>query len=200
MQKYFIAHLVGGRAKTYHEALTRELTKRFHTVPLHERVEPHVTVKIPFETDEAGIADVERVLRSFIRNERAVPISFSGFGRFGFRTVYLDIEKNREAVSLVRRAITVLHENIPWMPRINHEGNKLHASVARFLSRRQFRRIWRELAHLHPRFESALDNVAILRKEGKTWIVHTLIPIRPQEDDAVTFPALDAQETVLQRA
>ncbi|MES2134681.1 MAG: 2'-5' RNA ligase family protein [Patescibacteria group bacterium] len=175
--KYFIAHLLSGDAKQYHAGLTRRLALKYRVTPLHERIPPHVTIKPPFETDELGIKEVERVLRSFVRSEPALPLVIDGFGRFGFRTIYLDVYKSGEVVSLVRRLIHTLNTNISWMPAYPLEGNKLHASVARFLDRRQFRRIWRELRTLSPRFESTFDTIAILKKEGRSWEIHSQIPL-----------------------
>lgn len=175
--KYFVAHLLSGDAKTYHANLTRALAAKYRIIPLHDRIPPHITVKPPFETDEQGIKEVERVLRAFARGEQRVPLSIDGFGRFGFRTIYMDVYKSTEVVSLVRRAIQALNSNIPWMTTSPLEGNKLHASVARFLDRRQFRRIWRELRVLRPKFESVLDTIAILKKEKNAWEIMTVIPL-----------------------
>lgn len=178
LAKYFVAHLLTGDAKTYHERLTRELASRYRVFPLHERVVPHITIKAPFECDETGIKEVERVLRSFTHNENATPFSIQGFGRFGFRTTYLNVYRSPEAVSFVRRAIRVVNENVPWISKAPLEGNKLHASVARFMTRTQSRRVARHLAEEAPRFESVLDNIAILRKDNRAWVVDTVVPLR----------------------
>lgn len=178
--KYFIAYLLGGTARSYHERLTRELASRYRIFPLHERVSPHITVKPPFEADEDGIEEVERVLRAFAHSETAKPLSIRGFGGFGFKTVYLNVEKSGGAVALVRRLISALNSNISWLPRYPLEGNKLHSSVARFLNRIQSRRIKRFISGERPAFEMRLDNVAILKKTGRTWKVVTVIPLRDE--------------------
>ncbi len=175
--RYFVAHLLSGEAKAFHESLTRELTLRFHTEPLFERIPPHITVKPPFETDEAGIQEVERVLRAFAPGQRAAPIRLRGFGRFGFRTIYIDVTKSPEAVSLVRKTIETLNANVSWMPEYPLEGNKLHASVARFLTRRQYRHIWRFLKGRTPEFSTAFDTMAILKKENGKWSVHATVAL-----------------------
>lgn len=182
--RYFIAYLIQGKAKAFHESLTRELTHRFHTVPLYERIPPHITIKPPFDTDEAGIEDVERILRAFASGERAAPLLVRRFGRFGFRTIYLDVVKSPGAVSFVRRALHALNTNIPRMPRYPLEGNKLHASIARFLTRRQYRRVWRYVQALEPEFSVRMDNIAILEKCAGVWSVHATIPLRISDEDS----------------
>ena len=191
--RYFVAHILSGEAKGFHERLTRELSSYFHTVPLHERIPPHITIKPPFETDDAGIQEVERILRAFATGERATPLRIHDFGRFGFRTIYMDILKSKDAVSLVRRAIKTLNTNISWMPAYPLEGNKLHASVARFLTRRQYRHIWRYLKKLHPEFSSSLNNLTILKKENGTWSIHARIPLRALDEDSGYGPIFDTR-------
>jgi len=173
--KYFIAHLLSGDAKTYHERVTRELSARFRIVPLHERVPPHLTIKIPFEATDEQIKDVEKVLRSFARMHRPHPFSMKGFGHFGFRTIYMDVPKG-DVVFTARKCLATLRTNAPWLPPAPLEGNKLHASVARFLSRRQFKRIWRVLTVANePCFETSFDNISILRKDDSRWVVASRI-------------------------
>ena len=169
--------------KRYHEALTQELSATFRIFPLHERVSPHLTIKAPFETDEEGIQEVERVLRAVSHTESAVPLTFKGFGRFGFRTVYLNVHRSPDAVSLVRRSIRAVNENVPWISKAPLEGNKLHASIARFMDRTQSRRVLRHLKSHDPLFHTAIDNIAILKKEGVAWKVMTVIPLRALNED-----------------
>lgn len=188
--KYFIAHLLSGSSKAYHTSVTRVLSERFRIFPLHERVVPHITVKTPFEATDDEILEVERVLRSFSKQENAAPLTLKGFGRFGFRTVYMDVAESPGAVSLVRRMLAALKMHAPFLPSVPNEGNKLHASVARFLTRQEKRRISRFLKDERPLFQTQFDNVAILKKEGKQWKVMTTIPLSaPEPEFAEDFSA-----------
>lgn len=193
--KYLIVHLLSGDAKAFHERITREISIRYHTLPLFERIASHITLKPPFETDEEGIKEVERILRAFAKGERATPLTLSGFGHFGFRTMYIDIPKSSEAVVLARRTLKVLNENVEWMPKNPLEGNKLHASVARFLTRRQSRRISRHLSALKPPyFEVTFDNIAILKKEGNAWHRHAVIALPISDEYVRDAPRFESQE------
>ena len=165
--------------------------------PLHERVPPHLTIKPPFETDENGILEIERILRAFAVHERAVPLTIRGFGKFGFRTVYLDVPRGTPAVALIRRLLMTLAVNAPWLPRSPLEGNKLHASVARFMTRRQSRHVWRHFKGVRPAFSLSMDTVAILKKEGKAWNVHALIPLRAVDEGFGYLPQEVGTERVL---
>lgn len=184
--KYFIAHLLTGDVARYHLELTQSLSERFHTTPLYKKVQSHLTVKIPFEANQFELAQVEERLALLAASREAVPLTFEGFGRFGFKTVYLDVTKSQRAVELVREAVNVVNE-LPWMQRIPHEGNKLHASVARFMTYKKFRRVWRYLKQERPCFESTLDSLALLKKEAphEPWAVHRMFTLG--------FPALTDQ-------
>ncbi len=188
--KYLIAHLLSGDARAFHERITRELARRYHTLPLSERIPPHITVKPPFEADNERIKEVERILRAFAKGERAAPLTLSGFGHFGFRTIYVDVSKSPEAVALARRTLKILNGNAEWIPKNPLEGNKLHTSIARFLTRRQSRHIQRYLGVIEsPRFETFFDNLAILKKDGPGWELHTLIPLTlPETGFAYPLP------------
>jgi 2'-5' RNA ligase len=174
--RYFVAHLLSGEVQRYYGSLSRDFAFHYKILPLSERVPAHLTVKPPFEADDEKIHAVERALRAFAGQEKPVSLKFSGFGHFGFRTIYLDVE-NGDAVSMIRRGVDFLNMHLPWMPRSIHDGKKPHVSVARFLTRTKSMRIWRQVKSLSPSISGELDNIAILRKEGKRWVLHTLIPL-----------------------
>ncbi|OGG43124.1 hypothetical protein A2841_03235 [Candidatus Kaiserbacteria bacterium RIFCSPHIGHO2_01_FULL_48_10] len=180
--KYFIAHLLSGDAKRYHEALTSELARHFHIEPLSRRVPPHLTFKVPFEAESSLLTDVERVIRETVRSRPAPTLFLKGFGHFGYRTIYLNVEKSPEAVALARELVLHLVSHVPWLPKAAHDGKKLHASVARFLERQTFHRLWRLLKNHQPHFMTNLDNVAILKQEDGVWKLHTLIPVGEERE------------------
>lgn len=171
--KYFVAHLLKGDAYWYHRCLTQALSERFPIVPVHEKAPPHITVKIPFEATSTELAGVEHLLQHFSEQYSKQTLTLGGFGRFGRRTIYLDAQHSEGSVALVRACVETLNE-LPWIQTVPHEGNKLHASVARFLKPKQFRRIWRLLKSEHPHFKEELDSLAILKKvPGESgWQMH----------------------------
>lgn len=171
--KYFVAHLLEGEVAEYHRELTLALSRNFNTHPLHEKVSPHITIKIPFEANEYEIKRVEEALLRFTADNTPAPMNIEGFGRFGFKTIYLDVVKSHAAVNLVRNCVEELNA-FTWMQQVHHEGNKLHASVARFLKYRQFKRIWRHLKDERPHFRHSLNSLTILKKESgaRAWSVH----------------------------
>ena len=194
--RYFIAHLLSGDVERYYEKLSDALTLGFKTIPLHERVPAHITVKPPFDANDEGLADVERTLRAFALEEKPIQLTISNFGHFGFRTIYLDV-RNANVAGLIRRAVSFLDMQVPWLPKSTKDGNKPHVSVARFLSRTQSRRIWRALKEVSLLLTTSVDNVAILKKEGKRWVLHSLIPLGGSENGFRYRPASELAESRL---
>lgn len=193
--KYFVAHLLSGEVASYHRTLTRELAERYQVTALHKKVDPHVTIKIPFYANSYEIAQVEEVLHRFSETTEPTPLTFDRFGRFGFKTVYLDVVKSQRAVELVRSCVAELN-TLPWMQRIPHEGNKLHASVARFMTYKQFRRVWRHVKTEPAHFKHQFGSIAILKKDASQnmWNVHRTFAlaltspiVAERERDAVTL-------------
>lgn len=174
--KYFIAHLLSGDVYQYHLGLTQELSERYRIAPLHARVDPHITIK-NFEANDYEIGQVESKVAEFVTRFEPMHFTVEGFGKFGHKTIYLDVVKSREATLFARECIYELNA-FSWMRPVKHEGEKLHASIARYLRYRQSRKIWRRLKREEtPRFRSVLDTVTILQKPGKRWEVYREFPI-----------------------
>ena len=99
----------------------------------------------------------------------------------------MNVVKSRGAVLLVRDCISDLN-TLSWMQQVTHEGNKLHASVARFMKYRQFRRVWRHLKNEHPHYKERLDSIAILKKQHgqRAWSMHKEFDLYVPESQRVS--------------
>lgn len=124
-----------------------------------------------------GIVKVEKALRSFVRLQTAPEYLVRGFGRFGFKTIYLDVVQSPDAVRLIRDCVAHLNRTVPWLPRAPMEGNKPHLSVARHLDRKTSAKIWKELKHTSPECAGRIDSIAVLKYEKKKWVVRTVIRV-----------------------
>ena len=169
--RYLLAYLLDGEVAHYHHTLTMYLADRYHLQPIHTRLGPHVTIKIPFEANAYEAEQLKARLETFAYNHPPQHLTFDGFGRFGFKTAYLDVVKSNASVETVRRCIGDLNE-FPWMQQVTHEGNKLHASVARFMTYKKFRRVWRHLKTERVHFKTTVHALTLLKK-GNERMWHT---------------------------
>lgn len=171
--RYFIAHLVSDDIRHYHEAVIRDLNA--HRIQLPERhTPPHITIKPPFECDRATIDSILNSIERFVAVRTVPPFMVRGFGKFGFKTIYLNVE-NGEATRFVRDLVQQLNQEFAWLPRRPVEGDKLHLSVARRLDRVASRRAWRAVKDRKPKFISALSSIVILERGAECW--HPLVSV-----------------------
>ena len=175
--RYFIAHLVEGSAKRYRDRVVRELHRKYKIKSPKLSLPAHLTIKPPFECGLMGITQVEKSLRAFVRLQTAPPYRLRGFGRFGFKTMYLDVVQSPDATTLFRSCVAHLNKENPWLPRGAVDGNKLHLSVARHLDRKTSAKIWKDLSTLKPEWQGRLDSISVLKYEKKRWVVRTTIRI-----------------------
>ncbi len=144
-----------------------------------------MSLKIPFETDDTHIREIETILADFCLYTSAPTLHISGFGRFGSRTAYLDVMHTHDALAFVHACIGTLTTHASWLTRPMLRGHKLHASVARFMGRRQSQRVWSYLHKRKPRFKTTLDNVTILKRGARGWEVHRTFSLEPQRNKSI---------------
>src|SRR5690348_9253220 len=104
--KYLIAYLLSGEAKAAHEALTAEIADQFGVFRLNGHIPPHVTLKVPFETDD--IEDVEKTLSSFADHYPRTEVRLWGFGAFGVEVLYVAVLASPETQATIRHFMEAL--------------------------------------------------------------------------------------------
>ncbi len=174
--RYFIGFLIEGEAGTWHEALTRDISERFGTRKLHERVVPHITLYRPFDADD--IAPVKTLLQSWTKQEHAPgTITLSGFGHFTDRVVYasvtLEAKAQQNILALRREIMTLLpKEDFPnWVP---------HATLAdEYETPEIITEVWEYVQTLpKPEFTVPFNNVTLFRnRAGGGWDVDEIFQI-----------------------
>lgn len=173
--RYFIGYLLSGDAKRYHENLTEEIADKFGVPPLNRRIPPHITLKVPFETDR--IEDVEEALKEYAQNHSIAPLTLSGFHHFNQKVIFIDVSPSKQMLNDVRELMSVL-QSISWMQFDRHDvQKKLHATVAYPKNYFQFGKMWKFVGKREAVFDVSFDNVAILKKEDRKWLVHKEYPL-----------------------
>src|SRR3989344_2595611 len=89
--RHIVAHLIRGEAGKAHENITKDLTLKFDTFPLHDRIPPHLTLKRWFDMDEKGMDTLYKCLDNFANSQKQSNYSLTGFGNFGKDVIYVDV-------------------------------------------------------------------------------------------------------------
>lgn len=169
--KYFIGYLIQGKAAIWYVNLAKNISERFNTWKLYEKIPPHITIFQPFDTDD--ISSIEDFLTSWIQN-KSIPGKFvlSGFDRFDDKVLFAKVETDQS----VKGVVEELRRNIKRITGMPEEDFPIwhpHTTLADHLSPQEINQIWNYVSRLEkPNFILPFDNVTIFRFGGnRKWIV-----------------------------
>jgi len=168
--RYMIAHMISGEAKEYHENLSRALASVYKLRPVTANIDPHITVKAPFDALSTDLHEVELIVDRFVRSRSPLSYTLKGFGNFDGRVVYMNTEAPETTQEFVRGLKDELRQ-IPWLEFKPHEEEvKLHATLCYPKDTLQAEDI---VAKLNERggkeFAGTLNTVVILKREDRRW-------------------------------
>jgi 2'-5' RNA ligase len=171
--RHVIAHLIRGEAREYHQNLTKELAEKFDIFPIHERIQPHLTLKRWFDLDETGMGSLHKLLGDFASSHKQSNYNFAGFGHFGTDVIYVDVIPSKEMSEDVLELVDSLHriEGLEFDEFDN--GKDFHATVAfGALKTFDYDKVWQYLQTIEqPDFDMKFDHIAILKKPVDVWVV-----------------------------
>lgn len=167
-----IAHMLHGEVKDYHVQLSRALASAYRLRPVTANIDPHLTLKAPFDALSSDILDVEHIIDRFVRTRSVSTYSMKGFGNFGERVVYMDVQPSSDMQEFFKDCKDALRE-IPWLEFKPHEQDtKFHATLCYPKDATQSDEI---VARLNERggkeFLCTLDTIALLKKGEHRWEV-----------------------------
>ncbi len=179
--RHIVVHLIRGEAEKYHQNLTKDLTAKFDTFPLHDRIAPHLTFKSWFEMDKKGMTTLYKCLENFVNSHKQSKYSLTGFGNFRKDVIYLDVVPSPEMSQDVPDLMNVLHEIKEMTFDEFDNGTNFHATVAMgALKPFDYEEIRGYLKTIdQPNFNIKFDNIAVLKKPINKWIIDRVWEIQP---------------------
>ncbi len=178
MAKYFVGCLIQGEAAEWHTRVAKDISDKFGTWKIFEKIPPHVTVYRPFDTD--NIQPVLDVLENWSKNQRLnTSLAMSGFDRFDDKVVFAKLEINPTIEKSVLELKQKLKE-IPNMPQEDYPTWHPHATLAYMLTSKEINDIWDYVLTLQkPKFVLPFDNIALFASwADRTWKVEKLFKIQ----------------------
>ncbi len=179
--RHIVAHLIRGEAGEAHKNITKDLTLKFDTFPLHDRIPPHLTLKRWFEMDEKGMEALYKCLDNFANSHKQTEYSLAGFGNFGKDVIYVDVVPSPEMSQNALDLMNALHEIKEMTFDEFDNGSDFHATlVMGALKPFDYDQIWNYLKTIEqPNFKMKFDNVAILKKPIDKWVIDRVWEINP---------------------
>ncbi len=177
--KYSICYLLTGEAGKFHKQKVKELAKKFNESYLLENPIPsHSTLKYPFRTNK--IKEIEDVLKEFVKKQKKEKIKIRKINNFYNKVVCLQLDYSKKANKIFKSLVKRLKE-IKWMDWNEYDRtikNKFHATLVYGNTPANFKKIWKEVSNLKPKFDVEFDNITILKKPRKYWKIHKVYKIK----------------------
>lgn len=168
--RYFIGFAIRGDVGAWHTSLVKDISEKFDTWKLHEKIPPHVTVFQTFETENP--APVKELLRDWARSRKIRgAIAITGFGRFDDRVVFAKIEPD-EAAKNETEDLRGKIKALPGMPIEEFPEWHPHATMMSKVPPETIEKIWEYVSTFEePHFVLPFNNVTLFRFEGDgKWI------------------------------
>lgn len=167
-----IAHMIEGEAKEYHENLSRALASVYKLRPVTANIDPHITIKAPFDALSTDLFDVERLIDRAVRAKNPLAYTMKGFGNFDGRVAYMSVEAPDETLAFVKSVRDELRD-IPWLEFKPHEENsRLHATLTYPKDIAQAEEIITKLTERGGKeFACTMRGIALLRRGERRWEV-----------------------------
>ena len=164
--------MLSGEARAYHENLSRALASAYRLRPVTANIDPHLTIKAPFDALSTDMFDVETTVERFVRTQSPLTYTLKHFSNFDDRVVYMDVEAPDETSSFIQELKDELKQ-ILWLEFKPHESDtKLHATLCYPKYGPKAEEI---VNYLNERggkeFTCTLDTIALLKKDDKRWEV-----------------------------
>lgn len=177
--RYFLGYNIEGEAKWYHTLVTSDLSEKFGIIIHRNPIPAHFTFVPPFDANEDELLQIEFELEKRLEYFKPFPLLIEGFGHFHTTTIFL----NTTSTVYGHKCINEIEETLLRLPFLNKvdttytKNRVLHASIARFLTEEQFKKIWNYLQHITPpRFVLLCDAVTLYVRIDEEWQVYACYP------------------------
>lgn len=179
---YFIA--VIPPAPVYDEALKlKHYFKENYQSKASLNSPPHITLHMPFEWKEEKEAELVKTFQQFAPGVRPFTLKLHGFGAFPPRVLFIDVAKNDTLEELHQKLHQYCKRNLNvFNANYKDRGFHPHLTLAfRDLKKPMFAKAWEEFEHKGYSSEFKVENIALLKHNGKIWEVFQEFPLEVRD-------------------
>jgi 2'-5' RNA ligase len=172
--RYAIVYLIKGKAKEYHKQLAGKIAETFGIFNVSNKIDAHLTLKY-FENllNKNQVKELEEILDKFCKSHRKVKMKLQGIGHFGDNFIFVDTIPSKEMSQLYKELVKEL-EKFDWVrwSKFDKENIHFHATLVTEDIKDRFEEIYKLASKENPNFDLDLDNICILKKPEKRWMLH----------------------------
>lgn len=174
--KYFIGYVTKGEINEYYKKIATEVSEKYGTSNLAERIPPHITLIPTFESEDMKV--IEQKVTEALKNKSKFSFYIEGFERFkdGKETIFLGIHMDESQHVVLREIIANIGD---VGQNTEFETYTPHLSMVRYLENDKSDEIFEYLNKLpKKKFDLVFDSLCILVKDGNNvWSVEKTIDI-----------------------
>lgn len=132
---------------------------------------PHITVKMPFNYNEAKETQLERELQEFLQTQKPFPIKITGTGNFGNRVIYLSIEETAELRRFQSELKTFCKKELNLIDELSDRNFHPHLTIAfKDLKPKNFEEVLLLVKKESLRVEFYVGHLVLLKRVNGKWI------------------------------
>ena len=171
-KQYFIAFIPPSPVWEEVQALKEHFHTNYHSKAALNSP-PHITLHMPFRWKEEKEASMIERLKEFVKRFDPVKICLDNFGSFPPRVVFLNVVKSLE-LEAVQKEIQRFCKTQFNLFNANYREEPYHPHLTlafRDLKKSAYQEAWNEFKSKEFKAEFMADKVALLKHDGKKWIV-----------------------------
>jgi 2'-5' RNA ligase len=171
LAKYFIAIVPDGLIQTEAVSIKLEMKELFN-LKYALQSPAHVTLKMPFNWNEAKEEKLTHSLDNFFKNFGAFPIHFHGMGRFGKRVIYIKVKESLPLKVMQAELVNFCRKDLNLVKELSDSAFHPHMTVAfKDLKTKRFEEYWNYASKRILDFNFNAEKVCLLKRIENRWYI-----------------------------
>lgn len=169
LAKYFIAIVPDGLIQTEAVSIKLEMKELFN-LKYALQSPAHVTLKMPFNWNEAKEEKLTHSLAKFFKNFMPFQIHFHGMGRFGKRVIYIKVKESIPLEVMQTDLVNFCKKDLNLVKELSDSAFHPHMTVAfKDLKTKRFDEYWNYAAQRILDFDFEVEKVCLLKRTENRW-------------------------------
>lgn len=176
MTKYFVAYVPEGEIQEEATKLKLEMYEAFN-LKYALKSPSHVTLKMPFSWNEAKEEKLIQKLKVFFDGIHTFPLAFQGFGKFGRRVIYINVESSTELSKMQKKFSSYCKTELNQVEELSDKAFRPHMTIAyKDTKENRFEEYWDFISQKKFSKEVVVHKIALLKRVERKWqVIHFFV-------------------------